>query len=72
MRADAYWPNDFGLYNMAGNVAEWTANGLYAYNANANWLDLGFTSIADNPDQGFHKTVRGGSWANTFKWTTMN
>ncbi|MCK9616648.1 MAG: SUMF1/EgtB/PvdO family nonheme iron enzyme [Lentimicrobiaceae bacterium] len=20
---DAYWPNDFGLYNMAGNVAEW-------------------------------------------------
>src|SRR6185503_5648471 len=23
VRADAYWPNDFGLYNMAGNVAEW-------------------------------------------------
>lgn len=20
---DAYWPNDFGLYNMAGNVNEW-------------------------------------------------
>jgi gliding motility-associated lipoprotein GldJ len=20
---DAYWPNDFGLYNMAGNVSEW-------------------------------------------------
>jgi gliding motility-associated lipoprotein GldJ len=20
---DAYWPNDYGLYNMAGNVAEW-------------------------------------------------
>lgn len=58
-----------GALDLAGNVAEWTANGLYAYNANANWLDLGFTSIADNPDQGFHKTVRGGSWANTFKWT---
>lgn len=22
-RVDAYWPNDFGLYNMAGNVNEW-------------------------------------------------
>lgn len=20
---DAYWPNDFGLYNMSGNVSEW-------------------------------------------------
>ena len=20
---DSYWPNDFGLYNMAGNVSEW-------------------------------------------------
>jgi len=22
----AYWPNDYGLYNMAGNVAEWVAD----------------------------------------------
>ena len=58
-----------GALDLAGNVAEWTANGLYAYNADANWSNLGFTSIADNPDQGFHKTVRGGSWANTYRWT---
>ena len=23
---NAYWPNDFGLYNMAGNVNEWVAD----------------------------------------------
>jgi gliding motility-associated lipoprotein GldJ len=22
-RVDEYWPNDYGLYNMAGNVSEW-------------------------------------------------
>ena len=25
VKVNAYWPNDYGLYNMAGNVAEWTA-----------------------------------------------
>jgi len=25
VRSDAYFPNDYGLYNMSGNVAEWTA-----------------------------------------------
>ena len=23
---DSYWPNDYGLYNMAGNVSEWVAD----------------------------------------------
>jgi formylglycine-generating enzyme required for sulfatase activity len=23
---NSYWPNDFGLFNMAGNVNEWTAD----------------------------------------------
>lgn len=60
-----YEPNDLGLYDMAGNVAEWTAN---AYDESAYFFyhDL-------NPDYKFNandidnpvmkrKVIRGGSW----------
>jgi iron(II)-dependent oxidoreductase len=57
-----------GAFDLAGNAAEWTANGLYAYNADADWSNLGFASVSASPDKGFHKVVRGGSWANTFRW----
>lgn len=61
----SYWPNDFGLYNMAGNVAEWTQS---SFNESAN------TFVHDmNPTYTYHakasdhetmkrKVVRGGSW----------
>lgn len=26
VKATSYWPNDYGLYCMAGNVSEWTSN----------------------------------------------
>jgi formylglycine-generating enzyme len=29
----SYWPNDFGLYNMAGNVSEWVMD-VYRVNSN--------------------------------------
>lgn len=62
---DRYWPNDYGLYNMAGNVAEWTSS---PYNGSA------YSAVADvNPDirhvirendpQWLRRmVVRGGSW----------
>jgi sulfatase modifying factor 1 len=56
--ARAYLPNDFGLYNMAGNVAEWTVS---AYNRSATSLLLDFNPNYTNIAKGA-KVVRGGSW----------
>lgn len=58
VEADAYDPNDFNLYNMAGNVSEWV-NGSY---------DPGSYEYAStiNPNvndaENSRKVVRGGSW----------
>lgn len=64
-RVDSYFPNDYGLYNMSGNVAEWTAtsfvNGYQAYDNDFNPNISISASDADSPDLK-RKTVRGGSW----------
>ena len=56
--AKSYLPNDYNLYNMAGNVAEWTnssySSGSYEYVASLNPN----MSFPDEP----RKVVRGGSW----------
>ena len=58
VEADAYEPNDFNLYNMAGNVSEWVEGsydpGSYEYSATFN------PSVNDPNNQ--RKVVRGGSW----------
>lgn len=77
VRADAYWPNDWGLYNMAGNVAEWTSsyynessynfqhdmNPDVRYNAKSDQYDAEGNLVArgDAPRMQ-RKVVRGGSW----------
>ena len=65
VRADAYWPNDFGLYNMAGNVAEWT-NSLY-YEGSYNFQhdmnpDVRYNAKDSDPPRMKRKVLRGGSW----------
>lgn len=65
VRADAYWPNDYGLYNMAGNVAEWTSSAYYE-NGYSFAMDLNpdiQVNVPDNaPLKMKRKVVRGGSW----------
>jgi gliding motility-associated lipoprotein GldK len=65
VRADAYWPNDFGLYNMAGNVSEWTES--YYYEGANNFQhdmnpDIRYNALDTDPPRMKRKVVRGGSW----------
>jgi gliding motility-associated lipoprotein GldK len=58
VEAKSYEPNGFGLYNMAGNVAEWTDG---AYDSNAYEYVSGMNpSVGDIKNM--RKVVRGGSW----------
>jgi len=61
----SYFPNDFGLYNMAGNVAEWTAS-AYDESASSFVHDLNptfsYEAKASDPESMKRKVVRGGSW----------
>ncbi len=64
-RADAYWPNDFGLYCMAGNVAEWTSSVFYegAYNFQHDMNpDVRYNAQKSDPPRMKRKVIRGGSW----------
>ncbi len=65
VRADAYWPNDFGLYNMSGNVAEWTSSLYYegAYNFQHDMNpDIRYNAKESDRPRDKRKVVRGGSW----------
>lgn len=65
VRADGYWPNDFGLYCMAGNVAEWTSSlyyeGGYNFQHDMN-PDIRYNAKDADPPRMKRKVIRGGSW----------
>lgn len=65
VKADGYYPNDYGLFCMAGNVAEWTET-AYFENAYSFMHDLNPDIRVDAKDSddktAKRKVIRGGSW----------
>lgn len=65
VKADAYFPNDYGLYNMSGNASEWTETAFFE-NAQSivhdNNPDIKYDAKADDPPVYKRKVIRGGSW----------
>ncbi len=64
-RVASYEPNEFGLYDMAGNVAEWTISAyhtsayVFTHDLNPNYE---YNALPDDPEPMKRKVVRGGSW----------
>jgi len=54
----SYFSNDFGLYDMAGNVSEWCEDAFYDAAVPVVW-DLNPVYIDDEEER---KIIRGGSW----------
>ncbi len=65
VKVTAYTPNDYGLYNMSGNVSEWTSSS-YFNNSSAVVDDMNPTIRYDIKDTDplwmKRKVIRGGSW----------
>jgi formylglycine-generating enzyme len=65
VKVSSYNPNNFGLYDMAGNVSEWTENAYdesafnFAHDMN---LDFRYDAEDNDPEILKRKIIRGGSW----------
>ncbi len=60
-----YSPNNYGLYDMGGNVAEWTSNAFdesavnFSHDQNSNYV---YEAKEDDANVLKRKVIRGGSW----------
>ena len=65
VKANSYHPNDFGLYCMSGNVAEWCRTAYdesmyeYAHDMNTEYI---YHALDHDPPSMKRKVIRGGSW----------
>ena len=69
-----YHPNDYGLYDMSGNVAEWCRD-AYSPSASTFVSDINpiykVNATPDDPPARKMKVVRGGSWKDISKYITV-
>ncbi len=65
MKVGSFEPNDYGLYDMAGNVSEWTSSAYYV-SSNVLIHDMNptfeYNAKTDDPNVLKRKIVKGGSW----------
>ena len=65
MKVGSYDPNEYGLYDMAGNIAEWTSTAFdeagYNYFGDLN-ATFTYNARPDDPPVMKRKVIRGGSW----------
>jgi sulfatase modifying factor 1 len=65
VKVTSYWPNDYGLYCMAGNVSEWTSNAFdesaYSFTHDIS-TDYEYEAKDSDPPALKRKVIRGGSW----------
>jgi gliding motility-associated lipoprotein GldK len=65
IRVASYFPNDYGLYDMSGNVAEWTISAfaesghLFSHDLNT---DYQYDAKDEDKETLKRKVLRGGSW----------
>ena len=69
-----YHPNDYGLYDMSGNVAEWCMD-TYSPSTSAFTSDMNpiykYNASPGDPAERTKKVVRGGSWKDINKYITV-
>ncbi len=65
VKVGSYHANDYGLYDMAGNVSEWTSTafheGAYSYDHDMN-PDIRYDAKQEDNSTRKRKVIRGGSW----------
>jgi gliding motility-associated lipoprotein GldK len=65
VKTSSYHPNDFGLYCMSGNVAEWCRTAydesMYEYGHDMN-TEYIYNALDHDPPSMKRKVIRGGSW----------